>query len=135
MRLLRIFPEIVDGCNMACALCWNRNRAGSFRQMPLSTVEKVIERFGKSPKYFWYNWGEPLLYSNFHDFVEIVKGTRSTISSNFSMKLTDQHFEDLSKLANVIVSLSGMTEEVYGIYHRGGNHATVMQNIQRLVGL
>jgi len=129
-----VIPELVDFCNLKCALCWNRNRKGSFRQMPLKTVEKVIDVFGRNENYHWYNWGEPLFYENFHEFAEIAKNVRSTISSNFSMPLTEQHFEDLAKLRQVILSLSGLTRDIYGIYHQGGNFDAVMGNVRHLVG-
>ncbi len=127
-----IIPELVDGCHLKCILCWNRNRKGSFKQMELKTVEKVIEVFGRRANYHWYNWGEPLLYRNLHDFIEIVKHTRTTISSNFSLVVTDQQFEDLSKIRQVVVSLSGLTKEIYNIYHQGGNFNLVMSNINHL---
>ncbi len=134
-QIKRIMPEIVDGCQLKCALCWNRNRKGTFKQMSLSIIKKVIDRFGKDDLYYsWYNWGEPLLYNQFYDFVEIVKNVKSSISSNFSMELTDRHFTSLSKLWMVIASISGLTKEVYNIYHVGGNFGLVINNIKQLVG-
>lgn len=130
----QIIPELVDGCQLRCALCWNRNRVGTFKQMELKTVEKVLEVFGSRGRYYWYNWGEPLLYKNFHEFVAVTHGYRTSISSNFSLPLTDQHFDDLSKLNQITVSMSGLTADVYNIYHRGGNFELVMGNINRLIG-
>jgi sulfatase maturation enzyme AslB (radical SAM superfamily) len=127
-----IIPELVDGCNLKCKLCWNRNRKGSFKQMSLKTVEKVIQTFGLRANYHWYNWGEPLLYNQFHDFVELAKNAKSTISSNFSMHLTDSHFADLSKLRQVIASISGATKPVYELYHVGANYKIVLQNLAKL---
>lgn len=131
-----IIPELVDFCNLRCILCWNRNRKGSGKQMSLKTVEKVISVFGggRWANYKWYNWGEPLLYTQFHEFVEIAKHVRSGISSNFSLKLTNKHFESLAKLEEVVVSLSGLTPEVYNAYHVKGNFNLVMENVKRLIG-
>jgi hypothetical protein len=131
---MQIIPELVDGCQLRCALCWNRNRKGTFNQMSLKTVEKVLSTFGRRGNYHWYNWGEPLLYKQFHEFVEVTKGYRTSISSNFSLKLTDQHFEDLRKIEQITVSMSGLTEDVYHIYHVGGNFDLVMNNVHRLIG-
>lgn len=129
-----IIPELVDQCNLKCVLCWNRNRIGTGRQMELKTVEKVVQVFGthRVQNYHWYNFGEPMLYNHFHEFVEIVKKTRSSISSNFSLKLPDQRFEDLAKLEQVTISMSGLTPEVYNIYHQGGNFKLVWENFLRL---
>ena len=104
--------------------------------MSLETVERVIEVFGSGRRanYHWYSWGEPLLYKQFHEFIEIAKHVRTTISSNFSLNLTNRHFEDLSKIEMIIVSMSGLTPEVYNIYHQGGNFDLVMSNVKRLAG-
>ncbi len=131
---MQIIPELVDGCNLHCLLCWNRNRKGTFKQMSLETIEQVLKVWGRRPQYCWYNWGEPLLYHNFHEFVEITKRYRSCISSNFSLHITDQQFEDMKKLTQVTVSMSGLTPEVYNIYHQGGNFPLVWENVNRLKG-
>jgi molybdenum cofactor biosynthesis enzyme MoaA len=102
--------------------------------MPLTTVEKVLQVFGRRHNYHWYNWGEPLLYKEFHEFVQVTRRYRTSISTNLSLKLTDQHFEDLSRLEQVTVSMSGLTEDVYKIYHRGGNFDLVWSNVNRLIG-
>ena len=59
-----IVSELVDGCHLRCALCWNRVRKGSFRNMSLKTVEMVLEKYGNEPRIDWHNWGEPLLHKD-----------------------------------------------------------------------
>lgn len=134
--MIYVVPELVDGCNLKCALCWNRNRVPSMEQMSLDMVQKIVNKFCtmRQVMYCWYNWGEPLLYNKFSEFADIVKGTRSVISSNFSLKLSDKHFNILPRFKKVILSISGLTEEVYKIYHRGGNFRLVMENFERLTG-
>lgn len=129
-----IFPELVDNCQLKCSLCWNRNRKPSGEQMTLKTIERVLQVFGRQERYEWFNWGEPLLYENFHEFTNLVKGTRSSISTNLSLEISDFRFHDMTKLLGVIVSMSGMTEDVYHMYHRGGNFSLVMYNLERLIG-
>jgi len=102
--------------------------------MELKTVEKVLEVFGRRSNYHWYNWGEPLLYNHFHEFVQMTRRYRTSISSNFSLRISDQTFEDLSKITQVTVSMSGITKETYQHYHRGGNFDLVWSNVQRLIG-
>lgn len=131
---MRIIPELVDGCQLKCALCWNRNRTGTFKQMSLKTVEKILETFGRKNNYFWYNWGEPLLYKEFHEFASLTRRYKNSISSNFSLPISDQVFQDLSKMTELVVSISGMTKEVYNYYHKGGNFDLVMSNIEKIKG-
>jgi hypothetical protein len=104
--------------------------------MSLKTVEQVLKVFGESRRsnYHWYNWGEPLLYKELSAFAETVKNTRTTISSNFSLKLPDSTFDILSKFEHIVLSMSGLTEEIYGIYHQRGNFNLVMENFHRLYG-
>lgn len=134
--MIYVFSELVDGCNLKCTLCWNRNRTPSMEQMTLSVVEKIMKRFNgtRNVRYQWFNWGEPLLYGKFYEFSDIVDKARSVISSNFSLKLSDKHFDILKSFRTVIASISGLTEEVYGIYHHGGNFRLVMDNLERLKG-
>jgi hypothetical protein len=40
----------------------------------------------------------------------------------------------MQKIKQMVVSMSGLTPEVYGMYHVGGNHALVMKNLERLAG-
>jgi len=131
---MQVIPELVDGCNLRCILCWNRNRRGTFKQMSLATVEQVLKVWGRRPQYCWYNWGEPLLYKNFCEFVDMTRRYRSCISSNFSLHIPDSHFEAMKNLAQVTVSMSGLTAEVYNIYHQGGNFPLVWENVNRLKG-
>ena len=128
-----IVSELVDGCHLRCALCWNRVRKGSFRNMSLKTVEMVLEKYGNEPRIDWHNWGEPLLHKDFIAVSELIKGTHSRVSTSLSLHVSDEKLQALKNFEHVIVSLSGMTKETYGIYHRGGNFNLVMSNLERLV--
>lgn len=127
-----IFAELVDGCNLKCALCWNRNRTGTFKQMSLETAKKIIKQYGSNHMLCWFNWGDSLLYSDLETLSEMVRATKSAISSNFSMKISDERMKALLNFNTVYVSLSGITNKVYGIYNRGGDFDLVMSNLQRL---
>jgi hypothetical protein len=101
------------------------------KQMSLSTAEKVIKAYKEIA---WHNWGEPLLYKEFEGLTELVikYGTDSQVSSNFSLPISDSYFEALSFHKAVIVSMSGMTQDVYEIYNKGGNVNLVLENIRKL---
>jgi len=130
---MKVVAELVDGCNLKCALCWNRDRKPGFKNMPLDIVEMVVDKYGKENRGIdWYNWGEPLLYKDFITFANMVKGTRSRVSSSLSLKLTEDKIQSLKNFFVVVVSLSGMTEDVYKHYHRGGDFKTVIQNLESL---
>jgi len=130
---MKVVAELVDGCHLKCALCWNRNRKPDFRNMPLDVVEMVIDKYGSKGRGIdWYNWGEPLLHKDFVTFSDMVKGTKSRVSSSLSFKLSDDKREALVNFIKVVVSLSGMTEDIYRYYHHGGDFKTVIQNLESL---
>ncbi len=131
-RTIVIIGELVDFCKLYCAICWNRNRKGSGKQMELTTVQKILDKFGRT-RIGWYNWGEPLLHTEFPKIAEMVKKSYSCISSSLSLDLEDSYFDALHNFKVIYVSLSGMTEEVYKIYNRGGNFELVMSNLRKLV--
>ena len=101
-------------------------------QMPLSIVEKVLKKY-RNRWMDWFNWGEPLLHKDFLTIADMVKGTPSRVSTNLSHHMTDDQFSALNKFRVILVSLSGMSEEVYNIYNRGGNFNLVKDNLDRLV--
>jgi hypothetical protein len=99
--------------------------------MELSMVDKVLKKY-PGQRIDWFNWGEPLLHKEFLTITEMVKGSLSCISTNFSLKLSDDYFEAMQNFNIVIVSMSGITPEVYNLYHRGGQFDLVMGNIEKL---
>lgn len=127
-----ILAELFDGCNLKCSLCPTRFREQSMKHMELSKVEKILKKYSNQWIH-WFNWGEPLLHKDFLTIADMVVGSSSRVSTNLSLKLTDEYFKALRKFRMVIVSLSGMTQEIYEINHRGGNFELVMSNLDILL--
>jgi len=127
-----VIPELVDGCRLRCPLCINSYQKLSMRQMNLETVQSVLDKYPKE-KIEWFNWGEPLLHDDFIKISEMIKGTNSRISTTLSLKLSDEKINSMKNFRSIIVSLSGMTKDIYNIYHKGGRFDLVMENIQRSI--
>lgn len=133
-----IIAELVDACNLRCVLCWNKNRTGSGKQMSLETVDKILKKYDNAIyEISWFNWGEPLLHKEFETFAEMIGKSKSQniISSSMSLSLTNERLESLNNFNRINVSLSGMTPDVYKIYHTNGNFDLVMENMKRLAQL
>ena len=131
----RIIAELVDGCNLRCVLCWNSNRTGTGKQMSLETVAKIFTRYDDARcEISFFNWGEPLLHKDIEAVSEMAKeSTAETVmSSNMSLSISDERLKALSGFSNVNVSQSGMTAEIYNIYHINGDLSLVMENLKRL---
>lgn len=129
-----VLAELVDQCNLKCALCPTRFRYQSGKQMALSTVEYIVKKYTGRWMY-WYNWGEPLLHKDFMRVADLIKGSQSRISTNLSLKLDYEHFKAMRKFEVVTVTLSGMTQEIYEMNHCGGNLDLVMKNIETLLSI
>ena len=128
-----VVPELVDGCQMSCALCWNSKRHGSMENMSIETIKEIIKKHGHVLS-CWYNWGEPLLHKQFAEASTLISATAmSFISTNLSLYLSDEYLNSLLKYTRVYVSLSGITKDIYAIYNKDGNFDLVFYNLDRLI--
>jgi len=127
---MQIIAELVDQCNLKCAVCPTRFRHQTGKQMALSTVEKIVKMYGDKWIH-WYSWGEPLLHKDFFQIARLVVESNSRISTNFSMKLDYEYFKAIRMFKVLTISISGMTQEIYEINHRGGKLDLVMENIDK----
>lgn len=100
--------------------------------MSLDVVHEIVKKHGHV-QLCWYNWGEPLWHKKFVEVSDVVKNTNSSISSNFSLPISEEYLWALLNWKTVYVSLSGITQHVYELYNKGGNLGLVLSNIERLV--
>ena len=129
-----VIAELVDDCYLQCALCWNRGASG--RQMSLTTIAKILKKYD-SDEISWFNWGEPLLHKEFEAFARMAgrSNAKNIMSSSMSLPVSDERLRSLRNFDDVCVSVSGMTPDVYNIYHTNGNFDLVMKNLRRLAQL
>jgi organic radical activating enzyme len=123
-------------CNLRCPVCPTGLRLGL---RPPKTIDWelykcIIDDIGD---YLFemqmYNWGEPLLHKQTSEFIRYAKSKKIlvSISTNLSMKLTDEYIQSLvrSGLDELVVSLDGTTQETYEKYRRGGDISLVRENM------
>jgi MoaA/NifB/PqqE/SkfB family radical SAM enzyme len=83
-----------------------------------------------------YSWGEPFLNRRIHEFVAYAhqNNIATIISTNLNKPLTPEMAENIIKsgLDVMIISLDGVTQEVYEIYRVGGRLERVLNNIKLL---
>jgi MoaA/NifB/PqqE/SkfB family radical SAM enzyme len=126
-------------CNLRCPACPTGLQLGL---RPSSTIKwdlfkSTIDEIGDYVfSLFMYNWGEPLLHKQTPEMIRYAKDKDIDIilSSNLSLKLTDDYIERLvaSGLDTLIVSLDGTTEEVYAKYRLRGEFQLVRENMLRI---
>ncbi len=127
-------------CQLKCPLC--HTGLGTIHRdkgiMHFDTYTKTIDQI--KDYCVWlslYSWGEPFLNRRIHEFVAYAhKNKIATImSTNLNKPLTPQMAEDIIKsgLDVMIVSLDGVTQEVYEKYRVGGRLDRVLDNVKLLV--
>ncbi len=130
--------DIISACNLSCPSCpsgSNRKKSYSGKmglQMFRNIIGKIAhEEPGATVAIF--NWTEPLLHPETDKFLAAIKqhGLKSRLSTNLNV------LRDADKIADanpdgITISLSGFTQGVYAVGHRGGNIEIVKENMKRL---
>ena len=132
--------DVSNRCNLRCPYCPTGSKRKSGRDkktIDLSHIERLLSDVGTyliSANLF--NWGEPFLHPQICKVVKMFHEDHvaTHISSNFN-SLNKELIEETSQsgLDYLTVSLSGISQEVYQQYHRGGKIDIVTENIKHLV--
>ncbi|MEG3638645.1 radical SAM protein [Magnetococcus sp. PR-3] len=132
--------DLIDQCNLKCPSCYHSVYGGSGQRMTLETCRTILthaKQLGAelvNP----FNWGEPLLHKELPQFLELFQSfkLRVMLSSNLTIKVKDPVLEAILQHADILsVSASGLTQQVYERYHKGGQIADVLENLDRLLTL
>ena len=127
-------------CQLKCPLC--HTGLGTIHRdkgtMHFDTYTKTIDQI--KDYCVWlslYSWGEPFLNRRIHEFVAYAHQSKiaTIISTNLNKPLTEEMAENIIKsgLDVMIVSLDGVTQEVYEQYRVGGILQRVLDNVKLLV--
>lgn len=128
-------------CNLQCPECpvgaGVLTRKGSL--MPIPLFQKIVNE--TAPQLMWLNLyfqGEPLLNRHLPDMAALASKHRiyTSMSTNGHF-LTDQHCRQLidARLTRILISIDGITPEIYATYRKGGNLNKVLEGVKRLVQL
>ena len=126
-------------CQLKCPLCHtglatiHRDKGTMHYDLFTKTIDQIKDCC------VWltlYSWGEPFLNKRIHEFVNYAHQNRiaTIISTNLNKPLTPEMAENIIKsgLDVMIISLDGVTQEVYQIYRVGGYLDRVLDNIKLL---
>ena len=127
-------------CQLKCPLC--HTGLGTIHRdkgiMHFDTYTKTIDQI--KDYCVWlslYSWGEPFLNRRIHEFVSYAHQNRiaTIMSTNLNKPLTPDMAENIitSGLDVMIVSLDGVTQEVYEQYRVGGRLDRVLDNLRLIV--
>lgn len=129
-------------CNLKCPGCMGSeahkgNPNVTTEVMSLDTYRGILDKVARTLLLvILYDEGEPLLRKDICDFVSYTSSLRisTTISSNLSLRLSDKQIDGLvcSGLTRLVVSMDGMTQEIYERYRKGGDLRLVQENVRRI---
>ena len=130
--------ETVLGCNLHCVECavgsnLIRRKHG---MMPLSDFIIIADKIKNVCTYLYLHlWGEPMLNKDMFSMIEIgsefAKTNISTNANTLDAETANQLIS--SGVKDIIVSIDGMTQEIYEIYRKGGVLNKALANLARLV--
>lgn len=131
--------DIVNACNLRCKTC--SRGFGAIKStsdvMDIGMYRDILKK-GKAEGFthvVLYNWTEPFLCSNLAEYVRIAKndGFRLWLSSNLSFEEIPHLEEVLMAGADMlVVSVSGHTQDIYEVNHRGGRIEYVYKHLRHI---
>lgn len=117
---------------------WSGNSKGVI-SVPLyrDLLEKLAAEMGTAETVLaLYSWGEPLIHPHIGELVSLAKakGFKVNISTNLNYA---RNLDSIiaAGVNEIVVSLSGFTNQSYQATHRGGDIETVKTNMRRLARL
>ena len=131
--------EPTNLCNLSCPLCTTGSgeMERSAGKMSLETFKRIMGQMGDDIFFLLlYHQGEPYLNKSFLEFVRLAKKKKiyCTTSSNghyFTDKFIRETIE--SGLDSMIVSLDGVTQDVYEKYRVKGDVNKVIEGMRRFM--
>lgn len=129
--------DIADACNLHCPCCLRGKgeMKNSQNKMSLEEFKQIVEKaadFGFDCIHL-YNWTEPFLCDDFNSYLKLAesRGLTTHFSTNLSLN-TIPNLKEILYMGKgtIMVSVSGFTQEVHRIYHRGGDIETVKKHLQ-----
>lgn len=141
MKPLNLFFEAFGWCALECISCAQGRREGqpTRRAFPPNALERILLRLDAQASIAsvdLFNTGEPLLHRDLPELVYIARRycRRVVVSTS-----GNDYACDLQALADaqpeLIVSVSGATQEVYETTHKGGSIVRVKAFIEQMVNL
>ncbi len=134
------FVDPCNVCNLGCPLCpTGTNELGRKTRgvLKLADYQVILDKISPyAVEVSLHNWGEPLLNKEIFDMIAVTDrlGIATNMSSNLSLE-REGLGERLvaSGLEYLIVSLDGVTQDVYERYRVRGNIDLVFHNIRDIV--
>ena len=132
--------EPTNICNLHCPLCSTGTNESTRPKgvLEFKNFKKLIDQIKDFViQISLQNWGESTLVKDFPKMIKYATdaGIFSRVSTNFSVKYTEEYSEELLKsgLGRIVIDIDGTTQEVYEKYRIGGDLKTVLDNTKKAI--
>ncbi len=137
----------VSHCMLKCQMCPRGDIYGLQNPdkglMSLDVFKSLVDKFAdervRMSELYVGNWGEPLLNPDLSKMIVYAKShptamaPKANILVNTTLNRMPSPLELLESGVNtIVISMSGMTQDIYSINHKGGNIEKVIKNIEKL---
>jgi len=125
-------------CNLRCPLC--PTGTGSVKRkkqlVKFTDFRKIFDRL--CPYLFeviLHNWGEPFLNPDIFEMIRYSRrrNVQTSLSTNLNIADFDAEAVVKSGLEYFIVSLDGVTQDIYARYRVGGDVELVFENLRKII--
>lgn len=133
------FIDPCNHCNLRCPLCptgsgdLDRTRG----MLKLADYQVILDKIAPyAIEVSLHNWGEPLLNKQIFDIIKLTsdRNIATNMSTNLSIEIDDLGEKIVtSGLEYLIVSIDGVSQDVYDQYRVRGNIDLVLHNLRSIV--
>lgn len=129
--------ETVLGCNLHCVECAIGNDLIKRKpgRISLDRFKIIADKVRPFCQYFFLHlWGEPMLNKDIIPIIRYAAQFCRTNISTHALTLTEESTEELvlSGVSEIIVSIDGVSQEVYEVYRVGGKVEKAMNGLRML---
>ncbi|WP_457637580.1 radical SAM protein [Oceanithermus sp.] len=137
--LTKVYLELTTACNLDCLMCvrrtWKNETFGPMDWELYRSFTQQLADFPEPPTVHFAGYGEPLTYPRFLEAVALAKeaGARVEVTSNGTL-LTPELIRELIELEldRLVVSVDGVSENVYDEIRQGSEFGRVINNLLEL---
>ncbi|MDI6717461.1 MAG: radical SAM protein [Patescibacteria group bacterium] len=134
-----VIIDIVGTCNLKCPSCPNGNveKRNPVGMMNLGIFNKMLDKVAlehPGTTVAIYNWTDQFLHPQIIEFIKAIhkRGFKSRLSSNLNLLPVNLKEFAETNPGGITISLSGFTQKVYEIAHKGGDIEIIKENMRKL---
>jgi len=137
--LTKVYVELTTACNLDCVMCVRRTwKNEAFGPMDWDVYRSLIEQlaeFPQPPTIHFGGYGEPMTYPYFLEAIELAKNAGARVEMTTNGTLLDAELATALielQVDKIMVSIDGVSEDVYQEIRVGSEFGRVVQNFIEL---